>query len=378
MNLVDLHVGGAYGRAVRRPRLVTLVAVACLIAGVGYVVGRQMEWLPGTGTTMTAVGVWRAVGGLDDIARASPDFATAANHGLALVELLKPPDGTPTMGGGVDGSQPLQVTQIWESRQSLDQLHAWLVRQSPGGLAIAPRPSPSPTPGATQAPVDAEGLQWVVPADARFDEGLLTAHVDSAGSGSRLTVTLRLAWVDRVPARFQGRPTQPTYTVTDAASCPRMPSRPWLRAPAFDGEPPDGVEGAVNTGYDVARQLLPDGDPTAALQCSYAHTASSGDVERSSSHEQHLDAAAAATLARRLRSLPTAQLHQDAYLSYRQDLDSTGYIIFSYPGRGPVTLSFDGHGVTNGTLFISSPATGTTSPLYPQGTAEIDDLFRWR
>jgi len=60
---------------------VTLVAAACLTAGVGYVVGRQMEWLPGTGTTMTAVGVWPTVGGLDDIARANPDFATAANHG---------------------------------------------------------------------------------------------------------------------------------------------------------------------------------------------------------------------------------------------------------------------------------------------------------
>ena len=234
----------------------------------------------------------------------------------------------PALAGGPVMGRPavtslLVGTQFWRVAVPFSEVSAWLPRHPPKGL----RPDGSMNGGAPSVGSVSAGYGYVDQPTPQWESAELeigAAPLAGTGTTSSLRVDAVVVWNDTRP--LPDNAPGPRARVTVAGGCP-----------ASDA----GLVGVTNPGAHLTTSLLPSGQPTAALVCSYTGLdGPSGTLPAAKrfrlSHHALLGPAAARRLAASLAALPLS--HPGGTMFCPLSTGAAEIISFSYPRRADVDI----------------------------------------
>jgi hypothetical protein len=234
-----------------------------------------------------------------------------------------PPMGYPMVTGLADAHRS------WRLGMSFSAAAAWITSHRPAGLLR--------TGSETRDSPSASGYEYAGPTGRAWGSAAeLDVEVVSAGPAtSYLRADGFVAWLDPVPFR-------------DTAKGPRLRVLTSARCPATDA----GIAGVRNPGAHLARALLPDGPPGAALRCAYY--GANGKPSRLKA-QQRLGPARARALAAAIARIPVSHLVGVEY-NCPMDDGSAVLVAFAYRGHPDVDLWAEVTGcavMSNGYIAVS-------------------------
>jgi hypothetical protein len=254
---------------------------------------------------------------------AAGNRALAEQEAARLLSLVTMPDGAEPLGSAPRSlpgpllrpavSSRVDSARSWRVPMPLAQITAWLQTHSPRGLR-----EDGSSSGWGPHGIDVIGRDYAGPNGPAWQSADLEVALAAAGSAASVVrADGVVVWLDPVPVR-------------DTVPGPRMRVTVTGTCPASDA----GIVGVTKPLAGLAGRLLPDGDPTAGLECRYAGFNGRRWALRSMTR---LTAARAARVAAPLARLPLSHV-DGAVVSCPADDRSVEVVALSYAGRPDVDL----------------------------------------
>ena len=259
-----------------------------------------------------------------------PTAVAASSHPQTLDQ--------PALGGSWATSSVDRV-RFWRVSTGLDSTMAWIRAHPPRRLTLAGSSSGGGPASRGSPAYRTAGVGYSEPDRPGMQDLLLVISVATLPSGGSAIRTDGMAsWLDPQPIRDE-RPGK-RLRVTVAGGCPGTDRS------AVDVQVPPAQDRR-----ELAARLLPAARPVSALVCDYSGM--NGHPVSGLLRSRHLDATAAARLARIVAGLPLS--HPDGTVMHCPMDDGTATILaFAYKARPDVDLWLDRNGcaaVTNGLIL---------------------------
>jgi hypothetical protein len=261
---------------------------------------------------------------------AQANMAAAQREAQRLLSRGRAPAGATAMKGAsacktVDGdlgtpavTSIVEAQRSWQVRRSLASIQAWLYAHPPAGLQLTTWMGAAADGGGPWGYNDHANAQW--------QSAQLGVGAASLGpSTTAICLEAQVVWLD--PRPWPDNASGGTRVhVAVAAGCPSTDAK---------------LVGVSNPGADLKTRLLPPGEPTAALVCSFnGYNGPSPELPQlplamKLAHQARLGAAAAARLASAVDALPLSHV-DGGVTSCPAGMGTAAILAFSYgSGRGP-------------------------------------------
>jgi hypothetical protein len=271
-----------------------------------------------------AVGAQTAVANGEAVApSARANMAAAQREARRLLSLGRAPAGATAMNSAsackaVDGdlgtpavTSIVEAQRSWQVHRSLASTQSWLYAHPPAGLQLTTWTGAAADGGGPWGYNDRPNVRWQ---SAQLGVGAASLGPSTAA----ICLEAQVVWLD--PRPWSDNVPGPRVHVAVAAGCPATDAK---------------LVGVSNLGTDLKARLLPPGEPTAALVCSYnGYNGPSPELPQLSlamrlAHQARLGVPAAGRLAAALEALPLGHV-DGGVTSCPAGMGTAAILAFSY------------------------------------------------